>query len=682
MAKRNKQSIMQTLLAGFMVPVLLMIILGLVSYRTASDGMLSKYKESAMATVSAVGNYCSLVCDSISSKALEMISDSDVGAYYEKYYKKTDAEAMDIFRSAKSIISKAKSINKYVYSCSVIPENGSFLSTLTGSMTENPYEDFTATTEGNFFVENPTLKNQWMGYHTYLDEQMSSQPDNYALTFFQKLPRNNTTIVMDLDMNVALDMLSQMDFGDNSIRALVSGDNREIISIQGREEETIEETYFVGQDFFESTRNDTETGSRDIRVNGKKYVYIYTPIGKTGAVICALIPQSNLLKQVGKIRYLTVLMVIIASVAALAIGGLISNGISKAVKTMTTGLSKASEGNLCQHFETKRKDEFKVLTCALNSMLNNIRLLIMDMKQFGSKVSDLSAHVYGQTNRIDSSMQDIQRAMDEVAKGVQNQALDTESSNQKMISFTENINAVTEKTQRMSGAADEAIDAVEQGKVIVEELSEKSDTTVTLTREMIVGIEEVWKSSEEIKAFVQVINSIAEQTNLLSLNASIEAARAGQSGRGFAVVAEEIRKLADQSKESGARICGIVENIGASTDKTTTSAKKAEGMISDQVQALSETVQVFGRIHNCVVELVNGIHQVTQRLEQIEAEEESIQSAIQNISSVSEQVAASTQEVTSTLDDQADVIKNLSHQVKLLQEDAVELGNSIDKFEI
>ena len=682
MAKGKKQSIMQTLLAGFMVPVLLMIILGLVSYRTASNGMLSKYKESAMATVSAVGNYCNLVCDSISSKALEMISDSDVGAYYEKYYKKANSEAMEAFRSAKAIISKAKSVNKYVYSCSIIPENGSFLSTLTGSMTENPYIDFIATAEGNFFVENPTLMNQWMGYHTYLDEQMSSQPDNYALTFFQKLSKNNTVIVMDLDMSVAMDMLSQMDFGENSIRALISGDDREVISIQGKEDEIIEKAYFVGQDFFESTRSDTETGSREIRIDGKKYVYIYTPVGKTGVVICALIPQSNLLKQVEGIKYLTVLMVILASVAALAIGGMISTGISKAVKVMTIGLSEASGGDLCQHFETKRKDEFKTLTCALNSMLENIRFLIMDMKQFGNKVGDLSAHVYGQTNIINSSMQDIQRAMDEVAVGVQNQAQDTESSNQKMISFTENINKVTGKTQKMSNAADEAIDAVDQGKVIVEELSEKSNTAVALTKEMIAGIDDVWKSSEEIKTFVEMINSIAEQTNLLSLNASIEAARAGQAGRGFAVVAEEIRRLADQSKESGEKICSIVENIGTSTDKTTATAKKAEGMISNQIQALSETVQVFGRIHTCVVELVDGIHQVTERLEQIAAEEESMQIAIQNISFVSEQVAASTEEVTATLGEQVTVIKGLSQQVELLQADAAELGNSIGRFKI
>ena len=85
--KESKRSIMQTLLVGFLVPVVMMIILGTVCYNMASSGILTKYKESAMSTVTAVGNYCNLVCDSISSKALELITNSDVGDYYDKYYK-------------------------------------------------------------------------------------------------------------------------------------------------------------------------------------------------------------------------------------------------------------------------------------------------------------------------------------------------------------------------------------------------------------------------------------------------------------------------------------------------------------------------------------------------------------------------------------------------------------------
>ena len=168
-----------------------------------------------------------------------------------------------------------------------------------------------------------------------------------------------------------------------------------------------------------------------------------------------------------------------------------------------------------------------------------------------------------------------------------------------------------------------------------------------------------------------MINSIAGQTNLLSLNASIEAARAGEAGRGFAVVAEEIRKLADQSKESGNKIHEIVKKIGETADKTTASAREAESMVNE-----------FEMIQDCVGELVEGIRLITQRLEESMLEKDKVESSLQNIASVSEEVAASTQEVTATLGEQVSVVQTLKEEVELLRSDALELDKSIERFKI
>ncbi len=695
----KKKSILGTLLAAFMVPVVLMIALGIVSYNTASSGIVDKYKESAESTVSAVGDYFNLVCDNISGKALEMITNSDVGDYYDKYYGKKDSKAMEAFRNAKSIISNAKSTNQNIYSCTVIPEGGAYLSTLSGGMTETPMADFSNTAEGQYFVTNNTQRNKWLGYQTYLDENMQSKQENYALVYYQRLSRADAYIAMAVDISVAEEMLGQIDFGKGSVKALVSFDGREVAFVQ--QTDSLEESdaqaageeaagsdteaakqWFVGSEFYESTKEAEETGHMDVKVDGKKYVYIYTPVGDTGAMICTLIPESNVLGQVGSIKYITIFMVILAAGAALAIGFVISSGISKTVKEMSGGLAKVAQGDLSKDFTTKRQDEFKELTESLNVMIESMRALMRDMKQFGTKVTGLAEDVSDKTGAINDSMQDIARAMDEVAGGVQSQAEDTEKSNENMITFSENITAVTGETVHMGQTADKAIGAVEQGRVIVQELSAKSDTTVSLTRILVNDIDAVQKSSEEIKSFVDVINSIAGQTNLLSLNASIEAARAGEAGRGFAVVAEEIRKLADQSKESGDKIREIVEHIGQTTDKTTASAREAESMVNAQAKALEETVNVFGMIHGCVGELVEGIRLVTQKLEASMTEKEKVENSLQNISSVSEEVAASTQEVTATLGEQVSVIQALKEEVEMLKADALELDNSIDRFKI
>lgn len=694
----NKKSILGTLLVAFMVPVVLMITLGVVSYRTASSGIVDKYKESAQSTVSAVGDYFNLVCTNISNKALEMITNSDVGDYYDKYYGKQESKALETFRSAKSDIGNAKSTNKNIYSCTVIPEAGAYLSTLSGGMTETPMADFSNTAEGQYFAANSTQRNRWMGYQTYLDDNMQSKQEKYAMVYYQKFSKSDAYLVMSLDISVAEKMLGEMDFGKGSVKALVTYDGREVAFEQktdnpaeadGEKAASAEEDeaaaakqWFVGSDFYESTKEAEEAGYMDVKIDGKKYVYIYTPVGNTKAMICTLIPQSNVLGQVGSIKYITIFMVILAAGAALVTGFVISTGISKTVRDMSGGLAKVAQGDLTQGFTTKRQDEFKELTGSLNAMIESMRGLMRDMKQFGSKVTGLAEDVSDKTGAINTSMQDIARAMDEVASGVQGQAEDTESSNENMISFSENITTVTEKTSHMGQTADKAIEAVEQGRVIVQELSGKSDTTVSLTRVLVDDIDAVQKNSEEIKSFVDVINSIAGQTNLLSLNASIEAARAGEAGRGFAVVAEEIRKLADQSKESGNKIHEIVKKIGETADKTTASAREAESMVNEQARALQETVNVFEMIQNCVGELVEGIRVITQRLEESMLEKDKVEGSLQNIASVSEEVAASTQEVTATLGEQVSVVQTLKEEVELLRSDALELDKSIERFKI
>ncbi|MCM1105925.1 MAG: methyl-accepting chemotaxis protein [Blautia sp.] len=678
---KRSGSIMQTLLAGFFVPVILIIVLGVVCYNTASSGIMSKYRTSAVSTVSAVGSYGDLMCRAVSNKALELVTNGSVGDYYSKYYKRNDSQSAESYREAAALLRNALATNSTMYSCSVIPAGGSYATTLSGTMSDNPGEDFFASPEGAFFAADAGAQNQWCGYHTYLDENLNSDPSKYGLAFFQRISHGDSVLVMDISMDAIRDMLEQMDFGEGSIRAVISPDGRETALRQG-EEELLADTWFSGESFYEETKDAPEPGYRNVTIGGESYLYVYSSMGAKGVMVCALIPKNHLLSQVMTIKYVTIAIVILAVIASLLIGMYISAGISRTVRSMTAGLSRVAEGDFSASFHTKRRDEFQTLTQSLNSMLQSMRELMRNMKQFSSKVNDMAGNVQTKTLTVNDSIEHVSTAMGEVSKGVQSQAQDTEKSNEKMIDFSGSINMVTDRTSDMGSVADRAIDAVGQGKAIVEELNRKSNHTVELTANLVDDIRAVQENSQEITNFVAIISSIADQTNLLSLNASIEAARAGEAGRGFSVVAEEIRKLADQSNESASQIQHIVEHIVATTDQTTASAQKTEAMVNEQARALEQTSEVFTLIQESVGELVEDIKSITDHLTQILAEKDVVEASIMNISAASEEVAASTEEVNTSMGAQVSAVQSLKQEAELLSRDAEELNAAMERFRI
>lgn len=232
----------------------------------------------------------------------------------------------------------------------------------------------------------------------------------------------------------------------------------------------------------------------------------------------------------------------------------------------------------------------------------------------------------------------------------------------------------------MGNTIDKATTAVEQGRIIVDELNRKSETTVSITKTLVENINNVQERSSAIEGFIDTINSIAKQTNLLSLNASIEAARAGENGRGFMVVAEQIRKLADESMQAGRNIKKIVESILATTEKTTESAREAETIVFEQAGALQETIEVFGEINECVETLVNGLKDIADNMQLMSGEKEQVQDSISHISIVTEQAAVVTEEITSTLDKQVKIVSDLAKNVELLKQEADALDQSISRF--
>ena len=444
-----------------------------------------------------------------------------------------------------------------------------------------------------------------------------------------------------------------------------------------------EENVFVNQEFYLNAYDgDTDNGYTYVEYQGNSQLFIYSKIGNTGSMLCAMIPKHVITAQAEMIRNITVIIVLIACITAVVIGLLISNNIDNIIKRIIEKLKQAANGDLTVEFDINRKDEFKILINQVQATFINMKNLVKQVNELSEEVSKSSVNVRDTSEQFLKSTNLISNAMYEIEQGVNQQASDAEACLIEMDNLSNKIELVSNNTREISQIADGTRESILQGTNTTKELNLQTKSTMEISSETIREIENLAEQSLSIGKIVNAINDIANQTNLLSLNASIEAARAGEAGKGFAVVASEIGKLAEQSKSSVNDIKGIINKILEDTEKAVNSATKVEDVMQLQEKAVKNTTDSYQYINNNVELLVVQLKNITDNVDNIENARESTLGAIENISAVLEEIAASTNSVNQVSDQQLEAVESLNQSAKTLNSNSEKQVQALKKFTI
>jgi methyl-accepting chemotaxis protein len=186
----------------------------------------------------------------------------------------------------------------------------------------------------------------------------------------------------------------------------------------------------------------------------------------------------------------------------------------------------------------------------------------------------------------------------------------------------------------------------------------------------------------EINKITDVINSIAAQTNLLSLNASIEAARAGDAGRGFAIVAEEIRKLAEQSKSSSNDINRLIQDISKETSIVVSTTNGVNDDLKQQTNVIEVSVDNFKKIIEAINAILPQIEEINSTVEEINNEKDQIVKTIHSTASISEENSASSEEIAASTQEVTVSAENLANTAQLLADNYNNLIKQVNNFKL
>lgn len=679
----KKKNIFVKLLGAFLVPIVMMIVLGVVSYETASKSTMEKYEQSASSTVVSVAEYMKLLTQTVESGTTELLTSEQVKNYFgmNAGSKDKNKEATS-YNEMKDLILKQTSSTKYTANVHEFAQLGRPVSSTTKDSStkvafpDGAYDEFLKR-EGAVF-EDSTVKSIWMGTHPYIDETTGITTDDYAFSFVKRFTTGKGVLTVDIKMDTVAEVLGKMDFGKGSSASIVTADGREINIQNG---ETTDAKLYQGLDLTPAEGKDSV--SEYVAVGGRKYLLLAAPVGETEMTVCALIPEASILEEAAGLRNTTVIFVLIASVVAIMIGIILSSDIRKTLNTISRCMQVASEGDLLVQIPTKkRKDEFGLVSKSIGKMLGGVKELLWQVQKFGGEVDTSAGQVAETTSQILSSMEEVNSALGSVEADVVTQAQDAEDGYQMMAAFGDKINHLNETVDSMGSMMQSTIGSIQRGTTMVDELKRTATATGEITRELVDNVENVNEQSTAIARIIETISDIAEETNLLSLNASIEAARAGESGRGFAVVAQSIGKLAAQSMAAGSEITGIVASIEEATRTAAESAGQTEKNVDYQMKALEETVSVFHEINDTVQALVSNLQGITSGMTELVGDKDDVLKKIQAVSQASESASAATTEVTASISEQVEFLKGLTKDAENLQMQTRELEAAMSKFKI
>ena len=372
---------------------------------------------------------------------------------------------------------------------------------------------------------------------------------------------------------------------------------------------------------------------------------------------------------------------ILVILLGLIIAFIYSTRIAKSLGTLKRVSEQIAAGNIgVDELIVTSHDEIGDTMEATNLMVVHLRNLLDGIRQSAEELNSASEENASSLEETAASISEIAKQMQRTAKNTAEEERDVAQTVQALEELTKLVHSAKTLTQSARQYAQETEQVAIQGQTTLKRTIENIQEIQVKSAETEKHMTELKQYSNQVETIANTIQEIAEQTNLLALNASIEAARAGDAGRGFAVVAEEVRKLAEQTRQESSQVSTILNEILTVTDASAKSSQDSMRAVAIGVEMASESEKALIKILGAVQNTTSEVNKIAEVADEEVSHSARIMEWVHGVAVQVKETADSAHRVKSTTDEIENVMESLAATSQETSHQSVALSELVAQF--